>query len=114
MNTPNEPIESLTQARLLLRELINLLELDAGGSTAAALTRVLVHVENIQKSIEQSSEDLTNGVKRLRDFANTLGRLHLDGESLSRAGTTRVKAVDTLRLAADQLRAHAAEGAVPA
>ena len=89
-----------------MRELIDQLEAGVPGShaqTPASLTRILVHIENIQKVADQPSEDPANAVKRLRDFANTIERLDLNGEDLAKAQDIRSQLVAELRLAADQL-----------
>ena len=98
--------ESLDQARALMRELIDVLQTNAPTSqfqTPASLLRMLVHVVNIQKSVDQGSDDPANAIKRLRDFANTIERLDLGDENMADAKDIRVRLIAVLRLAADQL-----------
>jgi hypothetical protein len=58
---------------------------------------------NIQKVADQPSEDSANAVKRLRDFANTIERLDLRGESMTTSHDIQGQLIDVLRLAADQI-----------
>ena len=98
--------ESLGRARALLSELIDRLQRDSPGGqaqTPASLLRMLVHVVNIQKIADQPSEDSANAIKRLRDFANTIERLDLSGESMTIAQDIRGQLIAVLRLAADQI-----------
>ena len=70
--------ESLGRARALMRELIDRMQTDGSAGQAqapASLLHIRVHLANIQKLVDQSSEDTANAVKRLRDFANTIERL---------------------------------------
>ena len=67
-----------------MRELIDVLQTNAPTSqfqAPASLLRMLVHVVNIQKSVDQGSDDPANAIKRLRDFANTIERLDLGDEN---------------------------------
>ena len=99
--------ESLERARALMRELIDRLQNDlpSGQSqTSASLSRILTHVENVQKIAGQISEESANAVKRLRDFANTIERIDLGGESVADARDIQAQLVAVLRVAADQIR----------
>ena len=105
--------ESLDQARTLMRELIDRVQTGASAGQAHAPTSLLgmlVHIANIRKFADQSSEDPANAVKRLRDFANTIERLDHCGAHMADAQDIRVQLSAVLRLAANQLGAH---GAVP-
>jgi hypothetical protein len=98
--------ESLGRACALMRDLIDQLQSDAAISqtqTPASLSRILLHMVNIQKVADQPSEDSANAVKRLRDFANTIERLDLRGESMTTSHDIQGKLIDVLRLAADQI-----------
>jgi alpha-D-ribose 1-methylphosphonate 5-phosphate C-P lyase len=89
-----------------MRELIDVLQTNAPTSqiqTPASLLRMLVHVVNIQKSVDQGSDDPANAIKRLRDFANTIERLDLGDENLADAKDIRLRLIAVLRQAADQL-----------
>ena len=103
--------ESLGRARALMRELIDRMQTDGSAGQAqapASLLHIRVHLANIQELVDQSSEDTTNAVKRLRDFANTLERLNLRGENMADAQDIRVQLIAVLRLVANQLGAHGA------
>jgi len=98
--------ESLGRACALLRDLIDQLQSGAANGqtqTPASLSRILLHVVNIQKVADQPSEDSANAVKRLRDFANTIERLDLSGESNTNTHDIRSQLVTVLRGAADQI-----------
>jgi len=72
-------------ARTLLGELIERMQADpSAGQTTGTLRRILVHVENIQKAVEQSVEDPANAIRRLRDFANAIERLGKNETSVDR------------------------------
>jgi hypothetical protein len=94
-----------------MRELIDVLQTNAPTSqfqTPASLLRMLVHVVNIQKSVDQTSDDPANAIKRLRDFANTIERLDLGEQNLTDAQDLRVRLIAVLRQAADQLAGNGA------
>ena len=98
--------ESLGRACALMRDLIDQLQSDAAISqtqTPASLSRILLHMVNIQKVADQPSEDSANAVKRLRDFANTIERLDLRGESMKFTHDIQGQLIAVLRLAADQI-----------
>ena len=98
--------ESLGRACALMRDLIDQLQSDAAISqtqTPASLSRILLHMVNIQKVADQPSEDSANAVKRLRDFANTIERLDLRGESMTTSHDIQGQLIGVLRLAADQI-----------
>ena len=98
--------ELLEQVRALMRELIDRLQTDAPAGQAhvpASLLRILVHVVNIQKTVEQASESPVNAVKRLKDFANTIERLKLGDEKMANARDLQVQLIAVLRQSADQL-----------
>jgi hypothetical protein len=104
VQSPHTSQESLEQARILLRELIDRLQADAqSGQAPTSLLRLLVHIANIQRAVELSSEDFGNAVKRLRDFANTIERMDSTGTKSANSNDIRVQLVTVLRLAADQL-----------
>ncbi len=89
-----------------MRELIDVLQTNAPTSqfqTPASLLRMLVHVVNIQKSVDQGCDDPANAIKRLRDFANTIERLDLGAENQADAQDIRGRLIAVLRQAADQL-----------
>lgn len=104
MQSPQTSHESLEQARNLLRELIDRMQDDAQtGQAPTSLLRLLVHIANIQRAVEHSSEDTANAVKRLRDFANTIERLDSTGTKSADSNDIRLQLITVLRLAADQL-----------
>ena len=89
-----------------MRDLIDQLQSDAAISqtqTPASLSRILLHMVNIQKVADQPSQDPTNAVKRLRDFANTIERLDLRAESMTSTHDIQGQLIAVLRLAADQI-----------
>jgi hypothetical protein len=94
-----------------MRDFIDQLQSDAALSqtqTPASLSRILLHMVNIQKVADQPSEDSANAVKRLRDFANTIERLDLRGESMTTSHDIQGQLIAVLRLAADQILGPAA------
>ena len=98
--------ESLGRACALMRDLIDQLQSDAAISqtqTPASLSRILLHMVNIQKVTDQPTEDSANAVKRLRDFANTIERLDLRGASMTSTHDIQCQLIAVLRLAADQI-----------
>jgi len=101
--------ESLDQARTLLREMIDRVLADAPAGQAQAptsLLHILVHIANIQKFVDQSSEDPANAVKRLRDFANKIEKR--SGEYMADTQDIRIQLIAVLRMAANQLGGHGA------
>jgi hypothetical protein len=48
---------------------------DPKGSDTGTLARMLVHMENIEKSVMASMQDHVNASKRLLDFGNTIERM---------------------------------------
>jgi hypothetical protein len=88
-----------------MRELIDRMQTDGSAGQAqapASLLHIRVHLANIQKLVDQTSEDTANAVKRLRDFANTMERLDLRGENMADAQGIRVQLIAVLRLVANQ------------
>jgi soluble cytochrome b562 len=101
MNVPLDPqpsplIEAQRQLRIVLE---HQQERDPRGSETGTLTRMLVHMQNIEKSVTSSMEDHVNASKRLKDFADSIQRM-TDGLS----STPNEKIGDTMRALVTTLR----------
>lgn len=66
--------------------------------------RMLVHIDNINRSVLASTQDHVNAVKRLNDFALNFARLARDAEPPDGALAVRMISVaDSLRAASEEL-----------
>lgn len=69
-----------------------------------SLDRMLVHIENISRSVTESTQDHVNAAKRLNDFALIFARLAKDSEPSNGALAERMTSVsDNLRSASEEL-----------
>jgi hypothetical protein len=99
-------MDFLDQARVLLRDLIARLQArEPASQTPGSLMRMLVHLVNIQKAVELAPADPSNAVKRLRDFAKTLGRLGPHADEPPQEKEIRTPLIALLVQAADLLGA---------
>ena len=97
--------ETLDSARGLLRELIDHYQThEPTALPQSGLLRILVHVVNIQKVVEAGTDDLSNAVRRLFDFSNTIERMRPPPADGVDTGPVQQRLVATLRFAAEQLR----------
>ena len=104
MKNQNTVAEALERARGLLSYLVEHREdCAASGAGAKQLQNMSVHVTNIQEWIAGDPADPTNAVKRLRDFANTIERLKVPGDSARATRDACQELIDLFRFAADQL-----------
>jgi hypothetical protein len=70
----------------------------------SALGRMMVHVQNINRSVNESTRDHVNAAKRLTDFAMTLTRLSKNSVPTSGEAAQRIRSLaDTLRSAGADL-----------
>jgi hypothetical protein len=78
---------------------------DPRGVDTGTLARMLVHMDNIAKSVSASSDDHVNASKRLNDFANTVERMERIAAQpgAARADTPMSMLVATLRAAGREL-----------
>ena len=74
-----------------------------------SLGRMLVHIENISRSVSESTQDHVNAAKRLNDFALIFARHAKESEPSNGALAMRMTSVsDSLRAASQELSsAHA-------
>ena len=75
MNTETPMKEPLVQAEQLLRDVLNKDFEQNEKSDAASLARMVVHIVNMQKVVDSSSDVRANAAKRLGDFALTTTRM---------------------------------------
>ena len=76
MNTQPDGSNTLLRARDLLQAVLRQHETsDPRGVDTGTLARMLVHMDNIAKSVSASRDDHVNASKRLNDFANTVERM---------------------------------------
>ena len=59
---------------------------DPRGVDTGTLARMLVHMDNIARSVSASKDDHVNASKRLNDFANTIERM---ARTAAQPGTPR-------------------------
>lgn len=104
--TDASKLSSIAQADYHLREIVKYQQgLDATSSDARMLQGMLVHLENIQKSVKASSEDHVNAVKRLKDFSLTLEKMspRLSSPPHESMGSRMTSLVAALRRASAEL-----------
>jgi methyl-accepting chemotaxis protein len=75
MNDVTPPGNSLDLAAAQLRELCDQREQFAAPLDTASLGRMINHIRNIRRSIDESADDHSNAAKRLTDFSMVLGRI---------------------------------------
>ena len=78
---------------------------DPRGVDTGTLARMLVHMDNIAKSVSASRDDHVNASKRLNDFANTIERM---ARTSAQPGTPRpgdplTELMESLRTAGREL-----------
>jgi hypothetical protein len=71
---------------------------------AGSVRRILLHVDNIGRSVAASMQDHVNAAKRLNDFAGTFGRFAKKSQPPDTALAMRLTSVsDNLRAASKEL-----------
>jgi hypothetical protein len=106
MNTQTADSNTLLRARTQLEAVLRQQESsDPRGVDTGTLSRMLVHMDNIAKSVSASKDDHVNASKRLNDFANTVERM---ARIAAQPGTPRVgdpmtALVESLRSAGREL-----------
>jgi hypothetical protein len=75
MTDTTNTVNTLNQAEAQLREICDRRDQFATPIDTGSLGRMLVHIQNINRSISESTRDHINAAKRLTDFAVTLGRM---------------------------------------
>jgi hypothetical protein len=106
MSTSPADSNTLQRARTQLQGVLRAHESnDPRGVDTGTLARMLVHMDNIAKSVSASRDDHVNASKRLNDFANTVERM---ARTAAQPGTPRPgdpmsELVETLRVAAREL-----------
>ena len=106
MNTQSADSNTLLRARTQLEAVLREHESnDPRGVDTGTLARMLVHMDNIAKSVSASREDHVNASKRLNDFANTVERIARSAAQPGspRAGDPMSALVESLRTAAREL-----------
>jgi len=106
MNTPSVDSNTLLRARNLLEAVLREQESsDPRGVDTGTLARMLVHMDNIAKSVSASRDDHVNASKRLNDFANTIERMERISSQpgAPRSDTPMSMLVATLRAAGREL-----------
>ena len=101
MNTETQSSrEPLEQAEQLLRDVLSTDFEEKEKSDAASLARMVVHIVNMQKVVDSSSDVRANAAKRLGDFAITTTRM----ASRNPDNAVRLsRAAEALRVASTQL-----------
>jgi hypothetical protein len=100
--SPNaNPLDSVVDQ---LRSICGDRELLKSSIDAGSMSRILVHISNINLSVLASTQDHVNAAKRLNDFAFSLVRMAGKSEPPSEALEARVARIaDELRAASDEL-----------
>ena len=71
---------------------------------AGSVRRILVHIDNIGRSVSASTQDHVNAAKRLKDFAGTFERFAKNPQPPDEALAVRLAAVaNNLRAASEEL-----------
>ena len=105
-NTQTDDSNTLLRACNLLQAVLREQESnDPRGVDTGTLARMLVHMDNIAKSVSASRDDHVNASKRLNDFANTIERMEriASQPGAARADTPMSMLVATLRAAGKEL-----------
>ena len=104
MTDTTNTVRTLEQAEAQLREICELRDQFTTPIDTGSLGRMLVHIQNINRSISESTRDHVNAAKRLTDFAVTLGRMANRFTPTSEDLATRVRALaEILRTAGAEL-----------
>jgi hypothetical protein len=99
--TLDNPLDSVISQ---LRHICDDRDLLKSSIDAGSVSRMLVHVTNINVSVLASTRDHINASKRLNDFALTLVRMAMKSESPNELLTARMSSVAAnLRAASEQL-----------
>jgi len=102
----NAPVleNPLTSAVQALDDISRDRELLASPIDAGSVTRMAVHITNINSSVLASTDDHVNASKRLNDFAVTLARMAKNSQPPNPLLTDRMSAVaNHLRFASKEL-----------
>jgi methyl-accepting chemotaxis protein len=111
MTDTTNAMRILEQAESQLRELCERRDQFATPIDTGSLGRMLVHIQNIHRSISESTRDHVNAAKRLTDFAVTLGRMATRFTPGSEELAARIQSLaDLLRTAGAELASAAPEG----
>ena len=109
MTDTTHTVKTLEQAETQLREICERRDQFATPIDTGSLGRMLVHIQNINRSISESTRDHVNAAKRLTDFAVTLGRMANRFTPSSDDLTARVQALaEILRTAGAELASASA------
>ena len=99
--TAGSPLEA---AAIQMRSLCDEAEALPPWFDAGSVRRILLHVDNIGRSVTASMQDHVNAAKRLNDFAGTFGRFARKSERSDEALAVRLTLVaDSLRAASEEL-----------
>jgi hypothetical protein len=105
MTNQDAVTQTLERAQALLSDLIEHRdECEPVGPGVTELRNMQRLVTSIGTRIAESADDVSNVIKRLRDFANTIGRLKgCNDQSPVGANALCTELIDTFRSASDQL-----------
>jgi uncharacterized protein YukE len=108
MTDTTKTVNALAQAEAQLREICERKDQFATPIDTGSLGRMLVHIQNINRSISESTRDHVNAAKRLTDFAVTLGRMANRSTPASEDLAARMQALaEILRTAGAELASAA-------
>jgi hypothetical protein len=108
MTDTTKTLHALDQAEARLREICERPDQLAIPIDTGSLGRMLVHIQNINRSVSESTRDHANASKRLTDFAVTLGRM-ADRSAPSGADPASEALATRMRDLAELLRTAGAE-----
>ena len=95
---------SLEAATSQMRDLCDASEALPSWFNAGSVGRILVHIDNIGRSVTASMRDHVNAAKRLNDFAATFARFAKNSEPPDGPLALRLASVsDNLRAASEEL-----------
>jgi len=103
MNSYNSPRADLEQAEAILRAILRGDFAPDEKPDAATLSRMLVHLVNMQEAIGASTEGHVNIAKRLGDFADTTSRM---ASRSSNTAPQLTKLSEAFRAASEGTRNH--------
>lgn len=104
----------LEAAASQIRDLCNDGETHQSWFDAGSVRRILVHVENIGRTVTASMEDHVNAAKRLNDFAATFARFAKNSEMDAALAVRLISVTDNLRAASGELSRADATPELPA